>query len=136
MNKERITEMIQAATNAVSKYGDGKNHTIGAAVATKDGKIITGVNLFHFTGGPCGEIVAIANAISSGEKDLAAIVAIGDKGRGVLASCGRCRQVLFDYYPDMFVIIAKGSEHVAKPVRDMLPDVYDWRAQQVEGNEE
>ena len=132
MDKQLINKLVEAATDIIEKRNDGVNHTVGAAVATKDGKIIPGVNLYHFTGGPCGEIVALANAITAGEKDLIAVVAVGDRGRNVLAPCGRCRQILFEYYPDMFAIVAKNGEYVAKPVRELLPDVYDWNAEQIE----
>jgi len=132
MDKNLIEKMVEAAIDVVSKYGDDQNHTVGAAVVTKDGKIITGINVYHFTGGPCGEIVAMGNAISNGEKDLVGIVAIGNWNRGVLSPCGRCRQVLFDYYPDMQVILGKDEGYVVKGVRDLLPDVYDWREQQAD----
>jgi cytidine deaminase len=123
--------MVKAATEAVDKYGDKQNHTVAAAVVTADGKVITGLNLFHFTGGPCGEIVAVANAISNGEKGLTAIVAVGDRTRGILAPCGRCRQILFDYYPSMQVILRRGGQLTTTPIRDLLPETYDWNQEQV-----
>lgn len=33
----------------------------GVALMTKTGEIVTGVNAFHFLGGPCAEITALAN---------------------------------------------------------------------------
>lgn len=42
---------IDAATDAGPDQ-DG-HHTMGAAVRTGDNAIVTGVNLYHFTGGPC-----------------------------------------------------------------------------------
>lgn len=132
MNKQLIDKMVEAAADIIEKRSDGINHTVGAAIATKSGKIITGVNLYHFTGGPCGEIVALANAISVGENDILAVVAVGDRHRDVIAPCGRCRQILFEYYPDMFAIVAKNGENIAKPVRELLPDIYDWNAEQIE----
>ena len=33
---------------------------MGAAVRASDGRMFPGVNLFHFTGGPCAELVALA----------------------------------------------------------------------------
>ena len=132
MDKQLIDKMVEAAADIIAKRNDGVNHTVGAAVATKDGKIITGVNLYHFTGGPCGEIVALANAITNGEKDIIGVVAVGDRQRSVIAPCGRCRQILFEYYPDMSAIISKNGEHVAKPIRELLPEVYDCNAEQID----
>jgi cytidine deaminase len=91
------------------------------------------VNLYHFNGGPCGELVALANAISGGEKEFTVIVAVGDRNRGILAPCGRCRQVLFDYCPDIQVILLNEDEYIMKPIQDLLPDVYDWRKHQGDG---
>jgi cytidine deaminase len=34
-------------------------HTVGAAVRDRDGRAFTGVNLYHFTGGPCAELGAL-----------------------------------------------------------------------------
>lgn len=126
MQKEVMNSLIEAAHDALNKLGDGKNHTVAAAVITGRGTIITGVNISHFTGGPCAEIAAVACAISAGEKDIAAVVAIGDKSRGLLTPCGRCRQMLLDWYPDCSVIVQEHNDYLAKPVRELLPGAYTW----------
>ena len=41
------------------------DHTVGCAILCSDGRIFTGINLFHFSGGPCAENVAFANAAVS-----------------------------------------------------------------------
>lgn len=33
------------------------------------------------------------------------IVAVANDNRGVISPCGRCRQMLLDYYPDIRVIV-------------------------------
>jgi cytidine deaminase len=38
------------------------DHTVGCAILCSDGRIFTGINVFHFSGGPCAENVAFANA--------------------------------------------------------------------------
>ncbi|MFN7969141.1 MAG: hypothetical protein U0P47_07390 [Acidimicrobiales bacterium] len=47
-------DLIAAATEVVDRCSDGANHTVAAAVRDASGRIHTGVNVFHFTGGPCG----------------------------------------------------------------------------------
>ena len=81
-------------------------HTMGAAVRAADGRMYVGVNLYHFTGGPCAELVALGSARAAGARELTHIVAVGNHGRGVKSPCGRDRQVLMDYYPDIRVILA------------------------------
>ena len=130
MQDEQVNKLVAAARDVVNKYGDGKNHTMGAAVVGKNGEVFTAVNFYHFTGGPCAEVAALSRAISEGEKDLTTIVVVGDQNRGILSPCGRCRQVIFDYYPEMQVVVRRGDSYDLKPVRDLLPDVFDWNEHQ------
>src|SRR2546429_7367040 len=95
---EMNLKLINAAKEHVEKYANGNNHTVAAAVLTNNGKIFTAMNFYHFTGGPDAEIVALARVVSEGEEP-ALIVIVGHNNRGVLAPCGRCRQIIFDYYP-------------------------------------
>ena len=127
MDEAQRKKLIDAATELVDKYGDDKNHTVAAAVLTKSGKVLTSLNLFHFTGGPDAEVAVLARTASEGETPTV-IVAVGHKGRGILAPCGRCRQTIFDYYPDMQVIL---PNNIIKSVQELLPDTYDWNEQQL-----
>ena len=36
---------------------------------------------------------------------MVAIVAVANDQRGVISPCGRCRQMLFDYHPEIRVIV-------------------------------
>ena len=125
-----VKALIHAAEEVINSQTDNHNHTVGAAVLDQDGTISIGVNLYHFTGGPCGELTALANAIAQGKIKPKAIVAVGNNGRGVLAPCGRCRQVLFDYYPEIEVVLAGTNEPITKPIKALLPDTFDWNSQQ------
>lgn len=58
--------LLDAAFRLIREIGDKENHTVSAAVRTTDGEIVTGVNLAHFTGGPCAEVVALANVARPG----------------------------------------------------------------------
>ncbi len=124
---EQNTLLINAASDLVNRYADDKNHTVAAAVLTKSGKIITSMNFYHFTGGPDAEVAALARVVSEGEEPTK-IVAIGHNNRGVLSPCGRCRQTIFDYYPNMEVIVSNDGQ--VKSIAALLPDVFDWNAQQ------
>ena len=111
---EQIDKLIDAAAELVNKYGDEYNHTVAAAVISKSGKIITALNLFHFTGGPCAEVAVLSRATSEGVKDLTTIVAVGHKNRGILNPCGRCRQIILEYYPEMQVVVRADSNYNLK----------------------
>ena len=106
---------------------DGSNtHTVAAVATTSTGTPYTGLNLYHFTGGPCAELVLLANAAADNAvSELTHIVAVGNEGRGVLNPCGRCRQVLVDLCPEVKVV-CKGREGQVEVVeaRELLPYVY------------
>ncbi|WP_228044487.1 cytidine/deoxycytidylate deaminase family protein [Streptomyces ferrugineus] len=87
-------ELIQAAAHLARTRCRGDNHTMAAAARARDGRIVTAVNAYHFTGGPCAELVVIGTAAAQGAYELDTIVAVGDRDRGVVPPCGRCRQVL------------------------------------------
>jgi len=126
MDETQVAKLVQSATDLVNEYGDDKNHTMAAAVLTKSGKIFTSLNFYHFTGGPDAEVAALARVVSEGESPVT-VVAVGHNDRGVMAPCGRCRQTIFDYYPDMQVVLPGNN---VKSIKELLPDTFDWNEQQ------
>jgi cytidine deaminase len=124
-------EIVEAATALVRARTDGSYHTTAAAARTMDGRVLSGINVFHFTGGPCAELVVIGEAAARGlVGSLRQIVAVGDNERGVLSPCGRCRQVLFDLCPKIEVIVSDGDSKLqAVAIADLLPWSNPWRAE-------
>jgi cytidine deaminase len=120
--------ILDAATELAARLPDTPSalHTVAAAAMDVEGNIYTGVNVYHFTGGPCAEVVALGVAATGGSGPIAEMVAVGNEGRGVLAPCGRCRQVLVDQHPDCQVIVPgqHGPETVA--AWDLLPYAYEF----------
>jgi len=116
-------ELIEFARQIVDANTDGEDgiHTMGAAVRAVDGKMYGGINLYHFTGGPCAELVALGHARASGARELSTIVAVGNCGRGPVGPCGRDRQILFDYHPDIRVILPTPQGVRSVRVKDLLP---------------
>ncbi|MFG2976771.1 cytidine deaminase family protein [Streptomyces sp. NPDC048331] len=125
-------ELIAAATHVARTRCRGDNHTVAAAARARDGRIITAVNAYHFTGGPCAELVLIGAAASQGAYELDTIVAVGDRDRGIVPPCGRCRQVLLDYFPTIEVIVGTADLPRAFSVGDLLPESYVWADQQLD----
>lgn len=56
---EQNTQLINAASELVNKYANDENHTVASAILTKSGRVITSMNFYHFTGGPCAEVAAL-----------------------------------------------------------------------------
>ncbi|WCD97631.1 cytidine deaminase [Streptomyces sp. HUAS 31] len=125
-------ELIQAAADVARTRCRGDNHTMAAAARAQDGRVITAVNAYHFTGGPCAELVLIGAAAAQGAYDLDTIVAVGDRDRGVVPPCGRCRQVLLDYFPALKVIVGEGDRARAVPIAELLPEGYVWADHQLD----
>jgi len=125
-------ELIQAAAHVARTRCRGENHTMAAAARARDGRIVTAVNAYHFTGGPCAELVLIGAAAAQGAYELDTIVAVGDRDRGVVPPCGRCRQVLLDYFPDLQVIVGAGARTRTVRITDLLPESYVWADHQLD----
>lgn len=115
---------IDATTDA--RPNEDGIHTMGAAVRAADGSTYVGVNLCHFTGGPCAELVALGSARAAGAREITHIVAVGNHGRGPVGPCGRDRQVLFDYYPGVRVILPTRAGLRSVLIADLLPLATAW----------
>jgi cytidine deaminase len=114
-------ELIEVASALIERHSDDFIHTVAAAIRDSDGSIHTGLNLYHFTGGPCAELVALANARAAGARTLVTIVAVGNNNRGVVAPCGRDRQVLADYHAGIRVLLPTDQGVQAASVEEVLP---------------
>ncbi|MBZ6252503.1 cytidine deaminase [Streptomyces olivaceus] len=125
-------ELVEAAAEVARNRCRGDNHTMAAAARARDGRIVTAVNAYHFTGGPCAELVVVGAAAAQGAYELETIVAVGDRGRGVVPPCGRCRQVLLDYFPGLTVIVGDGERVRSVPVAELLPETYVWADHQLD----
>lgn len=120
--------LVDAAADALAAVPPNpENHTVTAAVRTRSGATFAGANVYHFTGGPCAELVALGVAAAGGvlATDITAVVAVkkdAETGAArVVNPCGRCRQVLFDYHANMEVIVADGEKVATASIRELLP---------------
>lgn len=126
--------LIAIASDALSAVPPNpENHTVASAVRTISGSTFTGINVYHFTGGPCAELVALGAAAGGGvlATGIKTIVAVKKDERtgeaGVINPCGRCRQVLFDYNATMEVIVSDGEGGGTVSLRELLPYApYVW----------
>ena len=119
-------ELIERASALVAAHGDDELHTVAAAARSIDGRVVAGLNVYHFTGGPCAELVVLGMAASEGLGRLVSIVAVGDRGRGIMPPCGRCRQILLDYQPELHVILSDKPVPDKVPIYELLPRGWAW----------
>jgi cytidine deaminase len=127
-DEEELVEAARRTIDAATDAGPNEDgvHTMGAAVRAADGRIFVGVNLYHFTGGPCAELVALGTARSGGATAVTHIVAVGNHGRGPVGPCGRDRQVLLDYYPGIRVLLPTQAGTRSVAIDDLLPLATRW----------
>lgn len=69
-------------------------------------------------------LVALGAAAAAEAGALVAMAAVGDGGRGVLAPCGRCRQVMLDLHPGILVVVPGDAGPATVPVGELLPGAY------------
>ncbi len=124
MVTDKELDAIAAAERAIDAHGDADVHTVAAAVVDEHGVVHLGLNLRHFTGGPCAELSALAAARGAGARHPQTIVAVGDDGRGVLSPCGRDRQIFADYYPSIRVIVPTPEGLRVLNASELLPHTY------------
>ncbi|KUJ08784.1 uncharacterized protein LY89DRAFT_690787 [Mollisia scopiformis] len=139
------TALITAATkiiDSVPRFSPTRkptDHTCASAALSSSGRIFTGINTTHFTGGPCAEIIAFGNAVQAGvgssfspgtsDEKLVVVVAVLSDGRGVISPCGKCRQIMWDMHAGIRVIVKDergGGELVTVSVEELLPYAFTW----------
>ena len=130
---EEDLSLIRTALDTLGRnFDDGiYHHTVGAAIRAKSGRVYAGVNCAGVHGA-CAEYVVMGMAASAGEREFDTIVAAHEKmPNGVVSPCGNCRQMLFEYCPDIKVLLNDDKGKLIKvSVRDLLP--FAWKPVVVE----
>jgi cytidine deaminase len=114
--------LAQADATAAHAYAPYSNYQVGAAILTRDGRVIAGANVENaaYPLGVCAERSAIAKAASEGLRpgDFEAIA--------ITASpCGGCRQWLYEWRFER-VHFRRADGTVATYAADeLLPETWD-----------
>lgn len=97
-----LEKAAQAKEYAYAPYSGFR---VGAALLAKDGTVYTGANIENaaYSVTCCAERVALFKAVSSGEKEFAAIAVTSDSDC-ITFPCGVCRQALMEFAPNMDVV--------------------------------
>lgn len=114
--------LVEAARRAREHaYAPYSNYKVGAALLTSNGALFTGCNVENavYPATICAERVAMAKAMSEGERDFVAL-AVATHNGGM--PCGICRQVMHELGPEMLVIVADGEGIIGEyRVSELLP---------------
>ena len=118
--------LLDAAAAARDRaYAPYSNFRVGAALLAADGRVFLGANVENAAYGStiCAERVALPVAVVEGVREFIALAVVGD-GEGPCTPCGACRQVLFEFCPQL-VVLAGGGDGSSRRYRlgiDLLPD--------------
>lgn len=92
-----------------------------------DGRVFTGANVENAAYGAalCAERVAVCTAVVATAREFVALAIVCD-GPGPCTPCGICRQVLFEFAPDLYVIALGIGGGYARYIlsRDLLPAAF------------
>ena len=112
-------------------YAPYSHFPVGAALECADGTVFTGCNVENAAYGStiCAERTAVVKAVSEGHRDDFVRIAIVGRSEDYCWPCGSCRQVLFEFAPDLECLIARGDgDYVKLPLRELLSHGFSPKA--------
>lgn len=117
-------DLISSARKALQKaYAPYSGFRVGAAILTTNNDVFVGCNVENAVPGLaiCAERNAMTSLVQqSAGGDPVAIAVVGENGEEC-PPCGSCRQFLFEFNPDMIVLLESSGEILTMTLRDLLP---------------
>lgn len=118
-------ELVDLAFTMLERsYVPYSNFPVGAAILCSDGTIFTGCNIENAAYGStiCAERTALVKAVSEGHRDDFERIAVVGNSSDYCWPCGACRQMLYEFNPDLTVLVARGDRHfVSLKLHELLP---------------
>ena len=120
MTDEKLLEM--AVEMRRYSYVPYSHYAVGAALLGKDGRVFTGCNVENAAYGNtlCAERTALCKAVSEGAREIEAI-AIASSGSAPFP-CGACRQSLYEFAPELRVLVTWDGNVRKTTLRELLPE--------------
>lgn len=110
---------IEASRKAYVPYSE---YPVGAVLEAPDGRMFTGCNVENAAtpAGICAERTALVKAVSEGVREFDTIV-IATRNGG--SPCGICRQMLYEFAPDLRVVCVDFQSNITldASLRELLP---------------
>ena len=118
-------QLVELAFSMLKKaYCPYSNFPVGAALLCKDGSVYTGCNVESAAYGStiCAERTSLVKAVSEGHRDDWTKLAVVGLSDDYCWPCGSCRQMLYEFSPDLTVLVAnRKRQFVSLPLRELLP---------------
>jgi cytidine deaminase len=127
---ELVRRAVAVRDRAHAPYS---RYKVGAAIATKSGRIFEGCNVENASLGAtiCAERGAIMQMIAAGERNPIACAVVTGDAEGA-SPCGICRQVLAEFAQDMPIALVglgspEGESGRVVHLADLLPLAFELR---------
>ena len=88
-----------------------------------DGSVYTGCNVENAAYGSCicAERTALVKAVSEGCQSFRRLAVVGN-GEDYCWPCGSCRQMLYEFAPELEILVARGDHGFVKTtLRELMP---------------
>ena len=117
-------DLVELAFTMLDKaYMPYSHFPVGAALEGADGSVHTGCNVENSAYGSCScaERTALVKAVSEGCRTFKRIAVVGNSA-DYCWPCGSCRQMLYEFAPDLEVLVAnRDHDFVKYTLRQLLP---------------
>ena len=117
-------ELVELAFTMLERsYSPYSHFPVGAALEGGDGKIYTGCNVENAAYGSCicAERTALVKAVSEGCQSFRRLAVVGN-GEDYCWPCGSCRQMLYEFAPELEILVARGDHDFVKTtLRELMP---------------
>lgn len=118
-------ELVDLAFSMLERsYCPYSHFPVGAALLCEDGTVYTGCNVENSAFGSCfcAERTALVKAVSDGRTSGFVRLAVAGNSTDYCWPCGSCRQMLYEFAPDLTVLVArKDRQYLTLPLRELLP---------------
>lgn len=123
-DRNLIEKAVEAKKNSYAPYS---RFSVGAALECADGTVFTGSKIENaaLECTLCAERAAVAAAVSAGHRSFKRIAIFADSVSYCLP-CGTCRQMLWEFSPEIEVLCARSDgRYVSYPLKKLLPEAFD-----------
>ena len=118
-------ELVDLAFTMLERsYVPYSGFPVGAALLCEDGSVFTGCNVENAAYGStiCAERTALVKAVSEGHRDDWAAMAIVGNSEEPCWPCGACRQMLYEFCPNLTLLVAGKDRSIQRiMLSELLP---------------